>query len=339
MNLFADKWPSAFDNNPFGLDGFRSSSLGGFRWGSNVFGDRSDNDDFHSKMRIRNAPSLAERGFYDDFDSVFHDLRSPSGRHFDFRADDSFSQRSSSSSTPKGKEYIIPIKVETSSSKPERNGSLFYTNKVGDEVHSRLNGYTGSQSSSPPSGCGSGTRGRVIHIPIVRETKSHTSPREKSRSPPKFTPLIPTTEENRSQRRSGDRKDDDVICLDSDAFFTQSRNTPRRYRPNKYDSDIEIVDVEEKEEESSSSRSLRRNPIRHDADVSPSRNFTSRDEEICSASRSSSYDVRPNDVRHEEEEAEREKSEGQSKKSCAHPGVTNVTPPPSYPIYDHLRPR
>ena len=361
MSLFADKWPAPFDSaNPFGLDSFHSSSLGGFRWGSgsSLFGDKSEEESVPSpRMKFRSGPSLVERGFYDHFDSLFHDLTSSgSRRQYDLREGESASRRSQSQRNGnRGKEFVIPIKIETSSaaSRGENNS------------HSPLNRYEKEGSRCRPSISSSSTAasarqsdtGRVIQIPVVREGSSQKNPREKSRSPvvsdsfkvpPKFTILTPTTEENGSTQKRDTAND---VYLDSDAFFAKSRNTPRQSQSRK-DAGIKAIEIREEEEETTI-KSLRRKPLRHhlqnDAALSTQSTLTSQNKTRAvdaSSSRrlaSSRNDAHKNDAaicREEATQKEREEKERERKQPlCSNPELTDVTPTPSYPIYDHLKPR
>lgn len=353
MSLFADKWPSPFDStNPFGLDNFHSSSLGAFRWGSgsSFFGDDSEEEILPSKMKLRNSPSLAaERGFYDHFNSIFHDMRttSSSRRKYDLRGENSSRQSALQPSDQKGKERVIPIKIETSSARDGNNSYLSSTSSKIEKEGSRC-----SSSSSPSSG--QNDTGRVVQIPVVREGSCQKNSRGKSRSPviadtfqvpPRSTLLTPTTEKNGSTQKRDSTKD---VHLDSDFFFEKSRNTPRQSHLVRTDSDI--LEIEEEEVEEITIRSLRRKPLRHlrtDAAVSSrvaSHDTTPAEAEAADSSRrltSFRNDGHKNDVGCEEARVkEREEKERERRQPlCSNSGSTDVTSPPSYSIYDYLRPR
>ena len=352
MSLFADKWPSPFDStNPFGLDNFHSSSLGAFRWGSgsSFFGDDSEEEIQPSKMKLRNSPSLAaERGFYDHFDSIFHDMQTtPSSRRkYDLRGDNSSRQSALQPSDQKGKERVIPIKIETSSA---RDGNNSYSSSTSSKIEKE--GSRCSSSSSPSSG--QNDTGRVVQIPVVREGSCQKISRGKSRSPvisdtfqvpPRSTLLTPTIEKNESTQKRDSTKD---VHLDSDFFFEKPRNTPRQSHLVRTDSDI--LEIEEEEVEEITVRSLRRKPLRHlqtDATVSSrvaSRDTTPSAEAADSSRRFTSFrsDGHKNDVGCEEARVkEREEKERESRQPlCSNSGSTDVTSPPSYSIYDYLRPR
>ncbi|KAL8624550.1 hypothetical protein ACOMHN_005851 [Nucella lapillus] len=343
MSLFADKWILPFNNNPFGLDDFHSTSFGEFRLEPNfsLFGkELEDEEDYNSlEMRLRNSSLLTEPGFYDHFDSLFHDR----SRRYDLRAAAANSSRRSPQANGRGKEFVIPIKIETSPKGVNKVSPISSTNSV-------------SASASSISSSGN-SHARVIEIPIVRESTSGTSSstscsssknkRDKSRSPivPQsskaptsiFTRLTPTTEENRN---SWVRDTSNDVVLDSDAFFTRPRTDFLR-QSSKPKSDIEIVDVED---EDSFFNSLRRKPLRHFQNTPKDHLFGNRPQLGAAAATVDSFKKLTSSKDDPEKKAvevrKRSGKESEDKPpECSHPGPTDVTAAPSYPIYDYLMPK
>lgn len=329
MSLFADKWFRPFNNNPFGLDDFHSTSFGEFGLGPNfsLFGKNLEEDeDYQSlKMRLRNGSVLTEGGFYDHFDSIFHDRN----RRYDLRAAASDSSRRSPQADSRGKEYVIPIKIETSP-RNENKTSTPSTNST--SVTASSVSTSNSTSEKSPT--------RVLEIPIVRESTSSQTRRDKSRSPiltqgsrvptSSFTLLTPTTEENRNSQRRDICND---IVLDSDAFFVKSQTLRQSSKPA---SDIEIVEVEE---EDAFIKSLRRKPLRHFENSTQDHVFGNRAQLVTDGFKklTSSKDDEERKIVDVRKGSEKESASKQS--VCCHPGPTDVTEAPSYPIYDYLMPK
>ncbi|KAK7471755.1 hypothetical protein BaRGS_00035577 [Batillaria attramentaria] len=349
MSVFADTPWSGFDSNPFGWDSVHNSSpFRGFGFGSGrgLFEDdrgRSNDDDIlSSKMKSRSAgPTLAERGFYDHFDSIFHDLNPGSRRRgYDIEtaaAGEEGGRRQSSQNGGKGREYVIPIKIErvaTSPSSASKKPDTFVKTKS----PSRL-----------PSDRG------AIEIPIIRETSTR---RENSRdqqgtkysAPSHFKLLTPATEKDRRTNSRQTISDADAACMsDCDDSFPS--------RKSSFSDSVEVIEVEE--EETRTSR--RRKPSRHSpddvsstasnksatsssssADDSSPRNFAS-SSSIRNADNVTIIDIKNNVEKKRESEYARQKPTAagveRRKVPCSSAGNIDVTPAPSYPIYDLLKPR
>ncbi|XP_076457842.1 uncharacterized protein LOC143291704 [Babylonia areolata] len=338
MSLFADKWTSPFSNNPFRLDDFYTTSFGEFRLGSNcsIFKKQPkvEEDCQPLEMKLRNGSMFTDRGFYDHFDSIFHDR----SRRYDLRSAASDSSRRSPPPTGKGKEYIIPIKFKTSTQ---------------DANQTSKNSRTESASAASNSSTPRAASGRAIEIPIVVECPSPSpstkTRRDKSRSPillksstdptSSYKVLTPTTEEIGGLQRKDNSGD---VVLDSDVFFVKSSHAdPQKQSQSvKPESDIEVVEIED---DDSFMRSLRRKPLRHQQNSSSislqGPVLVNRRSRITAAStKKPTTSPEDNSVNNRDERSQSQKEPESKRQLCSHPGRFDVTATPSYPIYDYLKP-
>lgn len=362
MSLFADRLPSVFDRQYLGFD-VRSSPRLGLHSVSRKFPDSSkDSLPFSPfSMRVPNhgAPSLS-RGFYDDFDSVFHDRR--------FEGDFS-SRRQATESRNGGKEYVIPITIEKGSSPTTNSSTANSPSRRLVDIHGDSTKSKCSRRESPSFGS-SQNRETAVEIPIVREPsdshrknsldskreiKTQQSPsRTKSGLkdiPPTFTLLTPTTHNKGSSATEVDGDDDDIIYLDEEDFF------PNRQSPKSEDSvhkkdllsfidddwkrdKAEVSTKDLKKESGTFSESLRRKPLRLSTREIETSATTVREAEIKSArAKPSVLTSDLNDAESSDCDVTYRRQAVPESSRCCQPGLKIITPPPSYPIYDYLQPR
>ena len=179
----------------------KSLSSSCYKGSDSLISDRGNSKP--SKMRVPTGSPLdifTYGGFYDHFDSVFHGLTSPRSNRKLINP--------GQVSRSKGKEYIIPIKVEKANSDGTSN-----------VVDSRS--YIPDLKSSSP--------GRVIHIPIKRvecdsprDSRHRISKREKPYRDHNQFSCKPTTDEH-IDRLNRKTNVNDIVWLDEDDFFPKSK--------------------------------------------------------------------------------------------------------------------
>jgi hypothetical protein len=339
MSLLADHWlNSSFHRKPFSqrADEFWNSrpTFASTKFPGSLFESFSDSSSSSSKMRVRNSggPSFADMGFYSDFDSIFHDLASTksSRRHF-WDSEDSGSVSRRHASETKGKEFIIPIRVETASPSSKK-----YTPTASSDVSEKV-----TPAKSTPC------NGKMIEIPIIREpstqpsqkiassvgekTRSHVVPAGGFKVPQNFTLLTPTTEELNGRKQKKNNPEDDVICLDEEDFFPSQKSSFTSDSRDKIASVKQVqesgvtpapMEIDGHEQDPITSPALRRKPLRHNL------RFASNASHATSLQNDAAADV----IRHDGDAPN-------AAKCCQSSFVTEVTPPPSYPVYRHLKTR
>ena len=378
MSLFADKQPAGFARSPFGFDSVRSTIFDDFCLGSGSTLLGSDSLDSlgtaRPSLRDRNTSLLTnDRFHYDQFDSLFRDFPSSgfeNRRHIGV-GDNSDPGRRSPLEKSKGKEFIIPIKIETSSgyvtlplpNETERQTSCQeYFLKDTDSQSSSLD-LTENDTRSTTATVDRfakqslqrdrGSSKEKSHSPVIAVTTNSSKAPE---SPSQLSVLSPANTENCPPSKTSEV---DLVLSSrflsplskSDANFLTSKNSPRsRRREFRSDAD-NIVKIEEEIQEETTITSLRRRPIRSQtnkvsnstlqlsqphSNTSGGEIVESKDNRTSSLSKS---DVGVSDVKDKIFEREPSEREDWKQPVCGAAGVTDITPTPSYPVYDHLKPR
>lgn len=373
MSLFAGRSPLLFcGNDSIGrADSIDSLPVGrGLRVGSGSFLDKTNSSSLStSDMRVPGSGSTLkpDTGFYDHFDSIFHDLTwSPKSRRFE-----DFPRGHASGTGSRGREYVIPIRFESQSSSSSTSGAASPAKRVqNSDNKTECNGSKFPAYTSPGS--------RVIELPVVRETSTaqeQTSVRQNrdqllspsisisgtnrdvgSFKPPSgFTLLTPTTEEAHGGKSQSQPIQEDVIYLDHEDFFPNRQSSlSAKTCSSKKDfgvhaphagtkrettklSDLNGTSFEIKKNRETVGDTLRRKPLRCFTQNDAAETSTSQKTTSQSATTSRPYDAESDDVI-SSSNAE-EFKQGKKISRCCHTGLTNVTASPSYPIYDYLRPR